>query len=70
MEVVGVFIGPNHIYIRWTESSSFLSMGTPDRALFTVRCLATSIDLWGLEQSTVESTDHRTVRCDLTSDRF
>jgi hypothetical protein len=34
-----VFIGPNPISSHWTERSSFLSTGAPDRALFTVWCL-------------------------------
>jgi hypothetical protein len=32
-----VFIGSNPISSHWTESNNFLSMGTPDKALFTVR---------------------------------
>jgi hypothetical protein len=49
-----VFIGPNHSYSRWTESSSFLSMGAPDSPVYTghdtVHCLVptTSADRWGL----------------------
>jgi hypothetical protein len=49
-----VFIGLNPIYSRWTESSSFLPMGTPDSPVRTrqgsVLCLvpATLPDRWGL----------------------
>jgi hypothetical protein len=35
----GYIYSPHHNYSRWTESSSFLSIGAPDRALFTIRCL-------------------------------
>jgi hypothetical protein len=68
-----VFIGPNTISSHWTESSSFLSMGTPDSPACTgqgtVHCLvpATLADHWGLQQSTVGSDHFLTVRCTLDS---
>jgi hypothetical protein len=49
-----VFIGPNPIPSRWTESNSFLSTGTPESPVHTgqgtIQCLvpATSTDYWGL----------------------
>ena len=36
---LGVFIASPYTSSCWTESTSFLSTGAPDRALFTVRCL-------------------------------
>jgi hypothetical protein len=36
--VGGIYSLP-HTSSRWTESSSFLSTGAPDMAMFTVRCL-------------------------------
>jgi hypothetical protein len=33
--VVVVFIGPNPISSRWTESNSFLSTGAPDSPVHT-----------------------------------
>jgi hypothetical protein len=54
MSVGVVFIGPNPISSRWTESNSFLSTGTPYSPVRTrhgtVHCLvpAMSTDRWGL----------------------
>jgi hypothetical protein len=52
LEMAGwvVFIGPNPISSRWTESSSFLSTGIPDSPVHTRQYLvpATSADRWGL----------------------
>jgi hypothetical protein len=56
-----VFIGPNPIFSRWTESISFRSMGTSDRPVRTGHCTfhcpvpTTSADHWDLYQSTVGS---------------
>jgi hypothetical protein len=49
-----VFIGPNPISSRWTESNNFLSTGTPDSPVRTgqgtIHCPVpvTSADRWSL----------------------
>jgi hypothetical protein len=54
-----IFIGSNPSYGRWTESNSFLSTGTPDTALFSIRCLPRQSPV-----GFVCPVAHRTVRCD------
>jgi hypothetical protein len=60
-----VFIGPNPISSRWIESSSFLSMGAPDRALFTVRCLPRHPLVGVCSSRSLDPTVTLTVRCGL-----
>jgi hypothetical protein len=64
-----VFIGPNPISSRWTESSGFLSTGTPDRhsslfdACHVSRPLwSVAVDCW-IRPLPRLSSAHRTVRC-------
>jgi hypothetical protein len=58
-----VFIGPNPISSRWTESNSFLSTGAPDRALFTVLCLPRQPTVGVCSSRSLDPIVTRTVRC-------
>jgi hypothetical protein len=53
-----VFIGSNPIFSRWTEISSFRSMGTSDSPVHTGQCPvpATSADRWGLSSRPLDPT--------------
>jgi hypothetical protein len=68
-----VFIGPNPPYSRWTESSSFLSTGTPDNPVRTGHCTvhcpvpATSFACWSRPLDSSAPVAHRTVQCDWLS---
>jgi hypothetical protein len=46
----GVFIASSHTSSHWTESISFLSMGTPNSPVHTGQCPvpATLADRWGI----------------------
>jgi hypothetical protein len=58
-----VFIGPNPIPSRWTESSSFRSTGTPDRVLFSVWCLPRQSTVGVCSSRSLGLTATQTVRC-------
>jgi hypothetical protein len=68
----GVFIGPNPISSRWTESISLLSTGAPyspvhiGRALFTIQCLPHQPTIGVYSSWTLDPTITQTLRC--TSD--
>jgi hypothetical protein len=54
-----VIIGPNPPYSRWTESSNFLSMGTPD----SVRCLPRQPTIGVCSSRSMDATTTQTVWC-------
>jgi hypothetical protein len=64
-----VFIGPNPISSRWTESSSFLSTGAPDspvhirQALFTVWCMPRQPTVVVCSSRPLDPTVTQSVRC-------
>jgi hypothetical protein len=60
-----VFIGPNPISSRWTESNSFLSTDAPDRALFTIRCLPRQPTIEVCSSRLLDPTVTQTVWCTL-----
>jgi hypothetical protein len=66
--VGGIYSLP-HTSSRWTESSSFLLMGTPDNpvrtghTLFTVRCLPRQLTIAVYSNRLLDPTITETVRC-------
>jgi hypothetical protein len=64
---LGVFVGPNTISSRWTESGIFWSTGAPDRALFIVRCLPRQPTVGACSSRPFDLTITQTVLCALDS---